>query len=190
MSFWLKGRVIFFATNNIHKFNEARKALAEHKISVGMLRIKGSEIQSDSIEDIARTAAIDAFKKCNLPIIVEDAGLFIQALKGFPGPYAAYACDSPPLPRIRNPQVLQRRSHRRNHKRRTERKGEIRLRFRPYLQTSKRGQNLRRDEHQRKEQILPPFESTPQIRGMVQKRLTKAYTAFNQKAAKSIVKPH
>ena len=91
MSFWLKGRVIFFATNNIHKFNEARKALAEHKISVGMLRIKGSEIQSDSIEDIARTAAIDAFKKCNLPIIVEDAGLFIQALKGFPGPYAAYA---------------------------------------------------------------------------------------------------
>jgi XTP/dITP diphosphohydrolase len=91
MSFWLKGRVIFFATNNIHKFNEARKALAEHKISVGMLRIKGSEIQSDSIEDIARTAAIDAFKKCNLPIIVEDAGLFIQALNGFPGPYAAYA---------------------------------------------------------------------------------------------------
>jgi XTP/dITP diphosphohydrolase len=91
MSFWLKGRVIFFATNNIHKFNEAREALAEHEISVGMLRIKGSEIQSDSIEDIARTAVIGAFKKCNLPIIVEDAGLIIHALNGFPGPYAAYA---------------------------------------------------------------------------------------------------
>jgi XTP/dITP diphosphohydrolase len=26
-----------------------------------------------------------------LPIIVEDAGLFIGALNGFPGPYAAYA---------------------------------------------------------------------------------------------------
>ena len=91
MSFWLKGRVIFFATNNIHKFNEACEALAEHKISVGMLRIKGSEIQSTSIEDIAKTSVIDAFKKCNLPVIVEDAGLFIHALNWFPGPYAAYA---------------------------------------------------------------------------------------------------
>jgi XTP/dITP diphosphohydrolase len=91
MGFQLKGRVIFFATNNIHKFNEARKALAEHKISVGMLRIKGSEIQSESTEDIARTSVIGVFKKCNLPVIVEDAGLFIHALNGFPGPYAAYA---------------------------------------------------------------------------------------------------
>lgn len=91
MSFRLKGRVIFFATNNIHKFNEARKVLAEYRISVGMLRVKGSEIQSDSIEEIAEASAIDAFKKCKLPIIVEDAGLFIQTLKGFPGPYSAFA---------------------------------------------------------------------------------------------------
>jgi XTP/dITP diphosphohydrolase len=27
---------------------------------------------------------------CHLPIFVEDAGLFIDALNGFPGPYAAY----------------------------------------------------------------------------------------------------
>lgn len=91
MVFRLKGRVIFFATNNIHKFNEARKVLAEYRMSVGMLRIKGSEIQSDSLEDIAKTAIVDAFRKCNLPVIVEDAGLFINALNGFPGPYAAYA---------------------------------------------------------------------------------------------------
>jgi XTP/dITP diphosphohydrolase len=91
MGFRLKGRVIFFATSNIHKFNEARKVLAEYRISVGMLRIKGSEIQSDSIEDIARTSVIGVFRKCNLPVIVEDAGLFIHALNGFPGPYAAYA---------------------------------------------------------------------------------------------------
>ena len=91
MGFQLKGRVIFFATNNIHKFNEARKVLAEYGVSVGMLRVKGSEIQSDSLEEIAKTSVVDAFRKCNLPIIVEDAGLFIQALNGFPGPYAAYA---------------------------------------------------------------------------------------------------
>jgi XTP/dITP diphosphohydrolase len=30
------------------------------------------------------------FKRYGLPVIVEDAGLFVDALNGFPGPYAAY----------------------------------------------------------------------------------------------------
>lgn len=90
MDFKLEGRVIFFATNNINKFNEARRVLAEYKIAVGMLRVKTFEVQSESLEEIAKTSAIDAFKKSNLPLITEDAGLFIEALNGFPGPYAAY----------------------------------------------------------------------------------------------------
>jgi XTP/dITP diphosphohydrolase len=90
MNFKLEGKVIFFATNNINKFNEARKVLAEYKIAVGMIRVKSFEIQSESLEEIAKTSAIDAFKKANLPLITEDAGLFIEALNGFPGPYAAY----------------------------------------------------------------------------------------------------
>lgn len=90
MSFQLKGRVIFFATNNINKFDEARKVLAEYKIAMGMLRVKKLEIQSDNLEEIAKTSVLQTFEKCHLPIIVEDAGLFIDALNGFPGPYAAY----------------------------------------------------------------------------------------------------
>ncbi|MEM3672990.1 MAG: XTP/dITP diphosphatase [Candidatus Bathyarchaeia archaeon] len=90
MGFQLKGRVIFFATNNINKFNEARKVLAEYSIAVGMLRVKAYEIQSDSLEEIAKASAQQAFEKCHLPIIVEDAGLFIEALNGFPGPYASF----------------------------------------------------------------------------------------------------
>ncbi len=90
MNFQLKSRVIFFATNNIHKFNEARKELTEYEIAVGALRVKASEIQSDSLEEIAKTSVLQAFGKCHLPIIVEDAGLFIDALNGFPGPYASY----------------------------------------------------------------------------------------------------
>jgi XTP/dITP diphosphohydrolase len=86
-----RGQVIFFATGNIHKFNEACKVLAEYKIAVEMLRTKALEIQSDSLEKIAKTSVLDAFSRCNLPIIVEDAGLFIDALNGFPGPYTAYA---------------------------------------------------------------------------------------------------
>ena len=90
MKFKLKGKIIFFATNNFHKFNEARRVLAEHKIAVGMLRVKALEIQSDSLSDIAQASAIDAFERCHLPIIVEDAGLFVDVLNGFPGPYSAY----------------------------------------------------------------------------------------------------
>jgi XTP/dITP diphosphohydrolase len=91
MEFKLKGRMIFFATNNVNKFNEVRKVLAWYRIASAMLRAKKVEIQSDKLSDIARTSAVDAFRRCHLPIIVEDAGLFIHALHDFPGPYAAYA---------------------------------------------------------------------------------------------------
>ena len=90
MDFNLKGKVIFFATGNIHKFNEARVVLAQCGLAVGMLREKALEIQNDSLAEIATSSAIDAHKRCHLPLIVEDAGLFVEALKGFPGPYAAY----------------------------------------------------------------------------------------------------
>jgi XTP/dITP diphosphohydrolase len=90
MTFQLEGRIILFATDNVNKFNEARRVLAEFKIAVGMLRIKGSEVQSDSLEEIAKTSVLDSFGRCRLPIIVEDAGLFVDELRGFPGPYAAY----------------------------------------------------------------------------------------------------
>jgi XTP/dITP diphosphohydrolase len=90
MGFQLKGRVVFFATNNVNKFKEACKVFAEYKMAVGMLRVKTLEIQSEALEEIAKTSATEAFRKCNLPVIVEDAGLFVDALNGFPGPYAAY----------------------------------------------------------------------------------------------------
>ena len=89
--FRLKGRVVFFATGNFNKFNEVCSILSPYGIAVGMLRVKGDEIQSDSLKEIAKASAVDAFSRCHLPVIVEDAGLFIDALNGFPGPYAAYA---------------------------------------------------------------------------------------------------
>jgi XTP/dITP diphosphohydrolase len=89
--FPLKGRVVFFATGNFHKFNEARSILTGLDVAVGMLRMKDVEIQSDSLVEIAEASAREVFKRCHLSVIVEDAGLFIDALNGFPGPYAAYA---------------------------------------------------------------------------------------------------
>ena len=99
--FKLKGRIIFFATGNFNKFNEARRTLAEHDIATAMLRVKNVEIQSDHLNEIAKASVIDAFNTCHLPVIVEDVGLFVEALKGFPGPYAAYVYKT-----ISNPGLL------------------------------------------------------------------------------------
>ena len=85
-----RGRLVFFVTSNVHKFNEARRVFSEYKLATAMFKIEAVEIQDDNLENIAKASAIDAVKNCSLPIIVEDAGLFIEALNGFPGPYSAY----------------------------------------------------------------------------------------------------
>jgi len=89
-NFQFKGKVVFFATGNINKFREARSILSAKGIAVGMLKLKGDEVQSESLQEIAEKSVLNAYRSCQLPIFVEDAGLFIDALSGFPGPYAAY----------------------------------------------------------------------------------------------------
>jgi XTP/dITP diphosphohydrolase len=90
MSSSLKRKVAFFVTGNVHKFNEAHKVLAEFNIVTAMLNLDSVEIQDDSLENIAKASAKDAAGKSNLPVFVEDAGLFVRAFNGFPGPYSSY----------------------------------------------------------------------------------------------------
>jgi len=85
-----RGRLAFFVTRNLHKFDEARQVFSEYGVATAMLIIEAVEIQDDNLENIAKSSAIDAVKNCGLPVIVEDAGLFIEALNGFPGPYSSY----------------------------------------------------------------------------------------------------
>ena len=78
-----KRKVVFFATGNINKFNEARSILSQHGLAVGMLKLKGDEMQSESLKEIAEKSVKNAYRRCRLPIFVEDAGLFIDALERF-----------------------------------------------------------------------------------------------------------
>ncbi len=87
---FLRGKIAIFVTTNIHKFQEARRVLSEYKIATAKLRVGAIEIQDDNPENIAKASAIDAVKNSGLPIFVEDAGIFIDALNGFPGPYSSY----------------------------------------------------------------------------------------------------
>lgn len=55
------------------------------------LSSKGVEVQSDDLAEIASLAAAHVSRSARRPLIVEDTGLFIGALNGFPGPYANFA---------------------------------------------------------------------------------------------------
>jgi len=82
---------LWFVSTNKNKYREAKDILSKFNIKLGFLFEDLKEIQSNSIEKIARNKAENAFKKCKTPILVEDSGLFIDALEGFPGPYSSFA---------------------------------------------------------------------------------------------------
>ena len=81
---------LFFASSNIHKFQEAKKILDSFGINLRFFKCELEEIQSNSLKEIAKNKAIQAFQKCKKPVIVEDDGLFVDSLNGFPGPYSSY----------------------------------------------------------------------------------------------------
>lgn len=80
---------IFFLTSNKHKYEEARQIAEAYNVSLKLLNLPKIEIQSEKLEDIVNYALLNV-KTSISPILVEDAGLFIDALKGFPGPYSSY----------------------------------------------------------------------------------------------------
>lgn len=81
---------VTFASTNQNKYGEVRSILAPHDISVDFAKIELVEIQSDSLEEIAGEKAKSAHSKVGRPVIVEDDGLFIDAVAGFPGQYSSY----------------------------------------------------------------------------------------------------
>ena len=85
---------ILFASSNEHKYEEAEKILAEFGIKLGFFQTELVEIQDDSLSKIALQKALNAYEKCKKPVIIEDDGLFIDSLSGFPGPYSSFIFDT------------------------------------------------------------------------------------------------
>ncbi len=82
---------VLFATSNLGKLEEARKILSSFGVSVEQYDAKGVEIQADTTGAVAAYASRGAAMASGRAVIVEDAGLFVESLKGFPGPYSAHA---------------------------------------------------------------------------------------------------
>jgi XTP/dITP diphosphohydrolase len=81
---------VAFASTNQNKFGEVQSILSLHGIEAVFARVELLEIQSDSLEVVAKEKVKSAFEKAHMPVIVEDDGLFIKSLNGFPGPYSSY----------------------------------------------------------------------------------------------------
>jgi XTP/dITP diphosphohydrolase len=81
---------ITFASTNRNKFLEVQSILSTRNIFVDFSQLPLVEIQSDSLEDISREKAKTAFAEVGRQVIVEDDGLFIDSLGGFPGQYSSF----------------------------------------------------------------------------------------------------
>lgn len=93
-------RTVWFMTGNVGKVREAKHALEPLGFEVKQLVVEGLEIsepQCDDLEVVARSKLQQA--QAHLPhpddaLMVEDAGLFVDALSGFPGVYSAYVLNT------------------------------------------------------------------------------------------------
>jgi XTP/dITP diphosphohydrolase len=81
---------INFASNNADKIAEARSILKQFNIKVNPVNFKVREIQASNLEEIAADSAKATAESAGKSIVVEDAGLFISSLMGFPGPYSSF----------------------------------------------------------------------------------------------------
>ncbi|MFD1569483.1 non-canonical purine NTP pyrophosphatase [Halorubrum laminariae] len=87
-----------YVTTNPGKVREAEQYLTDG--SVSQLDFDYTEIQADDLGPIAARGAREAHRHADEPVLVDDAGLFIEGLDGFPGPYSAYVEETLGIERV------------------------------------------------------------------------------------------
>lgn len=86
---------IFFVTSNRHKFEEASEIFGRYGLNLNWINVDVEEIQSDSLLDVILWKGYEISKVLSDNMfVVEDTGLFINHLSGFPGIYSAYVYKS------------------------------------------------------------------------------------------------
>jgi len=83
--------VISYVTGNPGKAREAREYLGG---DVRQVDYDYREIQHHDLAAIAAHGARESFEALDEPVVTDDAGLFVRAFDGFPGPYSSYVEDT------------------------------------------------------------------------------------------------
>ncbi len=85
------GVVICFTTSNRHKYLEAKEIFRKNGLKLGRISRDYTEIQADTLEEVVKEALEHINRK---KVFIEDSGIFIKALNGFPGVYSRYVEDT------------------------------------------------------------------------------------------------
>ncbi len=85
---------ITYVTSNWSKVKSAKQILEPLGIEVDNVNIPTTEIQANTVEEIAKYSAKEASEKLKCTVLKNDTGLFVEALGGFPGPYTHYVDDT------------------------------------------------------------------------------------------------
>jgi len=81
---------LFFITGSKHKFREAERILKEYNVIIGRKDVECEEIRAENCEDVALDCLRQLRSEVNEPFFIEDSGLFIKALNGFPGTFSSW----------------------------------------------------------------------------------------------------
>lgn len=81
---------VLFATGNRHKISEANTVGKEYSVKFIKVNCPYAEIRDESLAKIAAEGVRYVYSRVKKQVIVEDSGLFLKALGGFPAPYSAY----------------------------------------------------------------------------------------------------
>ena len=83
--------IIYFITTNEFKFKSFTEAINLDTYEIECLTTETPEIQADNNQTVAEYSAQWAANTHKQPVITEDVGIYIKALKGFPGPFLSQA---------------------------------------------------------------------------------------------------
>jgi XTP/dITP diphosphohydrolase len=84
---------VTFVSTNPGKFREVRDLLGEFGIHTRWRRRALPEPQADTLEEVVRSK-LASVRDIPGYVLVEDSGLFIPSLKGFPGVYSAHFLET------------------------------------------------------------------------------------------------
>ncbi|WP_050032818.1 non-canonical purine NTP pyrophosphatase [Halorubrum halophilum] len=87
-----------YVTTNPGKVREAERYLRDG--SVERLDFDYPEIQAAELGPIAAQGAREAYRHAGEPVLVDDAGLFVEGIDGFPGPYSSYVEETLGVERV------------------------------------------------------------------------------------------
>lgn len=64
--------------------------MSEHGYELERIRTSYPEIQAEKLEDTIRPGLEWLMQRHMVPLMIDDSGFFVDALKGFPGVYSSY----------------------------------------------------------------------------------------------------